>query len=54
MGRQMPYGKQLAHTHPRSESLQLPWDQITHTFAVSMVATRVAQRRMGFKAPTAQ
>ena len=29
-------------------------DQITHTFAVSMAVTPVAQRRMGFKAPRAQ
>ena len=50
-GREVPVGEQLTHTHPRSGSLSLPWDQITHTFAVSMAATPVAQHRMGFKAP---
>ena len=54
MGRQMPQGKQLTHTHPESGSLKLPWDQITHQFAVSMVAKPVAQRCMGFKARRAQ
>ena len=32
----------------------MPWDQITHTVAVSMAATPVAQRCMGFKGPRAQ
>ena len=32
----------------------MPWDQITHTFAVSMAATPVAQRGMGLKALKAQ
>ena len=52
-GRKVPVGQQLTHTHPRSGSASVPWDQITHTFAVSMAATPVAQRRMGFKAPRA-
>ena len=50
----MPQGKQLTHTYPRTGSLQLPFDQITHTFAALMAATPVAQRFMGFKAPTAE
>ena len=31
----------------------MPWYQITHTFAVLMAATPVAQRCIGFKAPEA-
>ena len=50
----MPLGQQLTHTHPRSGSLGMPWEQITYTFAVSMAATPVAQLRIGFKAPKAQ
>ena len=50
----MPESQEVIQTHPRSMSLNLPWDQITHTFAVLMAATPVAQRRMGFKAPGAQ
>ena len=50
----MPLGKQITHTHPRSGSLKLPPDQITQTFTVSMTATPIAQRCMGFKAPRAQ
>ena len=46
--------QQLTHTHPRSGSLSMPWDHITDTFAVSMAATPVAQRRMGFKATRPQ
>ena len=53
-GRKVPEGQHLTHTHPPSGSLSTPWGQITHTFAVSMAATPVAQRRMGFKAPRAQ
>ena len=50
----MPEGQPLTPTHPRSGSMNLPWDQFTHTFVVSMAATPVAQRRMGFKAPRAR
>ena len=48
----MPYRKQntpCRDTHRQSGTLKLPWDQITNKFAVSMAATPVAQRRMGFK-----
>ena len=54
MAKRMSWGKQLIHTHPRSGSLKLPWDQITHTIAGSMTATPVAQSRMRFKARRAQ
>ena len=54
----MPYGKQYIvcrHNHRQSATLSwVPWGQTTHTLAVSMVATRVAQRRMVTKAKRAQ
>ena len=50
----MPQGQQLTHTHRGSGSLNLPWDQITHTFAVLIAVTRVAQRRTGFEVPRAR
>ena len=31
----MPVRQQLAQTHAGSRSLNVPWDQITHTFTVS-------------------
>ena len=54
MAKQMSQVRQLIHTHPRSGSPKLPWDQITHTFADPVTATPVAQSHMRFKARRAE